>query len=332
MLRGGSAVTGQARGRARANVALAKYWGKIDERLNLPAVPSVSLTIDALVTETEVRLEVGLEVDQVFIDGALCEGGDARKVQDFLSLLRARVGSEVHAEVRSTNRFPTASGLASSASGFAALAAVSARAYGLDLSPEQLSALARRGSVSAARSIFGGFVELPGGTPGNDSLAARMLHPPSYWDLALVIGLATHQRKAMSSRDGMHASSASSPLYAGWLGSAPRYAFEVREALRTRDIERLGRATEASTFAMHACAWASQPPVRYFRPTTVALLDRVEALRQAGIGAWATMDAGPHVKVLCEGNAVERVSAALREVPGVLEVLVGRPGAGVEVE
>lgn len=322
---------GRAKARACANIALAKYWGKSDETLNLPAVPSVSVTLDALVTETVVERDPSLTSDHVTIDDVVREGSEARKVTGLLDLVRARAGVAGYARVVSHNRFPTASGLASSASGFAALSAAAARAYGADLPLEALSSLARRGSASAARSLFGGFVELPAGVPGNDFLAARELHPPSWWDVCVVIALVTRAPKGVASRDGMRETARTSPYYDAWLACSPGYAHAVREGIAKRDLEAVGRTMEASTFAMHASAWAAVPGVRYIRGVTLDLLDRVEGLRKEGVGAWATMDAGPHVKVLCAGGDAERVAAALGEVKGVIDVRVARPGPGVEV-
>lgn len=321
----------RARAVARANIALAKYWGKCDAALNLPAVPSVSLTLDALVTETAVELDGALESDLVSLDGAVREGSEAKKVIATLDRVRAASGRSERARVSSVNRFPTASGLASSASGFAALAAAAARAYGLGWSERELSAEARRGSASAARSVYGGWVELPAGVPGDDRLAAAPLHGPEHWDVALVVAMATKAAKAVASRDGMRQTAESSPYWAAWLGCAPGYARAVRDAVAARDLEAVGTAMEASTFAMHASAWAAVPAVRYARGVTLELLDRVGALRREGVGAWATMDAGPHVKVLCMEADAARVREAVAEVQGVVDTLVARPGPGVEV-
>jgi len=322
--------------RARANIALAKYWGKCDAGLNLPAVPSVSLTLDALVTETEVVHDPALDADRVSLDGKVQEGPGQAKVARFVDLVRLRAGVVPGApgsfcRVTSHNHFPSASGLASSASGFAALAAAAARAYGLDLPLPALSALARRGSASAARSLFPGWCELPAGVPGDDSLAARPLFGTDHWDVVMVLALVTQGPKAVASRDGMAHTARTSPLWPGWLASAPGYTHAVREALAARDLAALGQAMEASTFAMHASAWAAVPGVRYIKGITLDLLDRVEALRREGVGAWATMDAGPHVKVLCTAADAAQVARCLGEVPGVLETRIARPGAGIEV-
>ncbi len=324
-------MTRQGFARARANIALAKYWGKSDEALNLPAVPSVSVTLDALVTETTVTLDDTLTADRVTLDGSLRDGPESAKVCSVLDLLRARADTATHARVDSRNLFPSASGLASSASGFAALVGAGARAYGLDLSPTTLSRIARRGSASAARSIHGGFVALAAGVPGDDSLAAQQLRPASWWDLTVVIAVTTRAPKSLGSRTAMLHTSHTSPYDTAWRAVAPRYADAVRAAIEARDLEALGQATEASTFAMHANAWAAVPAVRYFRPVTVALLDRVEDLRRNGTGAWATMDAGPHVKVLCASVDAATVHDALVAVPNVVEVRIAHPGEGIEI-
>ena len=315
--------------RACANIALAKYWGKADSELNLPAVPSVSVTLDALVTETSVTFAPGAGADTLVLDGRDATLDETRRVTVVLDRIRSIAGCTRPARVESVNRFPTASGLASSASGFAALVAAANRALRLDLSDTKLSALARRGSASAARSVFGGFVELPAGLPGDDSLAAHAFAGSDWWDVAMVIATVTNVRKTISSRAGMNATTRTSPYYPAWLATAPRWAFEVREGVRARDLERVGRAVESSTFAFHACALAAEPSVRYATGSTLTLLAAVNELRASGTGAWATMDAGPHVKVLCAADDSEKVVAALVSTGVTTQVIVARPGSGV---
>ena len=318
------------RATACANIALAKYWGKIDEALNLPSVPSISITLDALVTETTVTVDATLERDIVVLDGTERTDGDATRATELLERVRALTGIRHFAHVATANRFPTASGLASSASGFAALATAAARAYGADLKLPELSAMARRSSASAARSLYGGFVELPAGLPGDDSLAARPLAVAEHWDVAVVIALATNARKKTGSRDGMLETARTSPYYDAWLQVAPLYAHEVRQGILARDLERVGRAMEASTYAMHASAWAARPAVRYAASATMTLLDVVDELRAQGTHAYATMDAGPHVKVLCAVADAMNVRAALEQSGAAVEVRIARPGPGVQ--
>ena len=318
--------------RARANIALSKYWGKCDAALNLPAVPSLSLTLDDLVTETWASADGALDADAVTLDGSLRTGAEAATLGRFLDLVRSRCGAPPNAYlmVRSSNHFPTASGLASSASGYAALAAAASSALGASLDDAALSRLARRGSASAARSIFGGWAVLPAGVPGDDALAAQPAFDAAHWDVAMVLALADKGPKDVSSRDGMRRTVETSPYYAAWLATAPLLHAEVRAAVAARDLEAVGAAMEASALAMHASAWAARPAVRYARGATLETLDAVRTLRAQGVGAWATMDAGPHVKVLCAAADASTVSTHLAAVPGVLGTRVARPGAGVE--
>lgn len=329
--------TGHARVKARANIALGKYWGKADIPLNLPAVPSISMTLDRLVTETSVTLDASLAADHVSLDGRVATAKEATRVVELLGRVRdlARPkGAQPFARVVSENRFPTAAGLASSASGFAALAAAATRAYGVERSDKQLSAMARRSSASAARSVFGGFVELPAGDPSKaraDSLAAKQLHDVDHWDLRIVVAQTAVGEKEIGSTTGMERSRTTSPFYEAWVDAAPKLNRTVRGALRRRDLDKLGPAMEQSTLSFHACAMASAPGILYFRPPTLAALATVRGLRdKRGISVWATMDAGPHVKALCHADDAAKVQRALRKTEGVLATLVSGPGPGLE--
>ena len=320
-----------ARATARANIALAKYWGKSDLVCNLPAVPSISLTLDELVTETEVAFDPGLERDELLLDGQPATPGQTERVVDLLDRVRAGAGITYRAHVKSHNRFPTAAGLASSASGFAALAAAATAAANDVRTPSSLSALARRSSASAARSVFGGFVELPVGVPGNDTLAARPIAPPTHWDVRLVVALTATGPKAVSSTEAMERSRTTSPYYDAWVKSAPSWCETVKQAIFERDLDALGAAMEQSTLAFHCCAMTSRPSTLYWGPATVSALHTVTELRANGVSVWSTMDAGPHVKALCETKDASRVREALEQTPGVLEVIVAAPGTGVVV-
>lgn len=325
-------MTGRATAISRANIALAKYWGKSDEALNLPAVPSVSMTLEPMRTETTVVLDPGLAADVLELDGELASPKETTRAATLLAEVRAESHDRTHARVTSRNHFPTASGLASSASGFAALAAAARAAYGLPRDDRRASILARRASASAARSIFGGWVELPAGVPGDDSLAAYPLFGPDHWDLRLVVAVVTEGRKDVSSRDGMGVSRRTSPYYDAWVERAPRMAAAVREGLSKKELATLGPAAEQSFTAMHALAFASSPFTLYFQPGSLAALATVRRLRDVeGLAVYATMDAGPHVKALCAAADVERVAHALGATAGVLRTIEAAPGPGVEL-
>jgi diphosphomevalonate decarboxylase len=321
----------KARARARANIALAKYWGKSDAALNLPAVPSISMTLDPLITETTVEFSETLERDELVLNGQPALDVEVGRATQLFDRVRAEAGLTLRARASSQNQFPTASGLASSASGFAALAAAARAAAGLTFDAAKTSALARRSSASAARSVFGGYVELPAGAAGDDALGAHVLWSVEHWDLAIVVAVTAEGRKSVGSTDGMTHTRLTSPYYDAWVQSAPQLANEVREGLRTRELARVGRAMEQSTLAMHACGIAADPGIIYWQPATLAAFACVRELRANGLQVYATMDAGPHVKALCRAADAQAVSRALSQAPGVLRTLQARPGPGVEL-
>jgi diphosphomevalonate decarboxylase len=322
----------QGLARARANIALAKYWGKSDLALNLPAVPSVSVTLEPMITETRVTLDAHADRDLLVLGGTEASEHETKRAARVLDRIRGEAGAKDKARVTSVNHFPTASGLASSASGFAALVVAARRAYGLPRDPQKESALARWCSASAARSIFGGFVELPAGIPGDDALAATQLHPASFWDLRLTVAVITEARKDVGSTDGMALSKETSPYYRAWVEGAPAMAAAIREAIAARDLSKLGPLAEHSFASMHALALSTSPPTLYFQPASLAALATIRKLRADGVPVFATMDAGPHVKAISSAEDAPRVKAALEATSGVLRVLEARPGPDVEVE
>lgn len=327
---------GHASAWAGTNIALVKYWGKRPGSMNLPAAGSLSLTLADLGTRTSVRfLSKAVSPDrpdEIWLNGAPADPAFARRTSLFLDRVRSLAGIDHAAHVVTENTIPTAAGLASSASGFAALATAASRAAGLALSPPELSRLARQGSGSAARSIFGGFVEMAAGTAesGEDAVAHQVL-PPESWDLRLVVALTAKGAKAIGSTEAMTHTAATSPFFAAWIESVDHDLADARDALSKRDFGRLGRITERSCLRMHASAMASDPGILYWNPVTVAAIHELRALRSRGVGVYFTIDAGPHVKALCEAENAATVAQALASIPGVLETLIAHPGPGVSV-
>ncbi|ACY15910.1 diphosphomevalonate decarboxylase [Haliangium ochraceum] len=328
-----SSPHGAARARAHANIALIKYWGKRDRARNLPAAGSLSLTLAALTTTTSVRFDPALAGDRLVLDHRVEDGKALARVSAWLDLVRAQAGIDTRAEVVSANDFPTASGLASSASAYAALALAATRAAGLTLDQRALSILARRGSGSAARSIYGGFVRMHAGARDDGSDAyAEALDEAGDWPLRMVVAVVGGgQKKTHGSRDAMEHCAATSPLYAGWLSCVPGDLDSAARAIAARDFDALGQVSEANALAMHAAALASRPAIVYWQPATLACLSEVRALRERGVGAYATMDAGPHVKVLTRADDAEAVAAAMRSVPGVSDIITSTSGGGARV-
>ncbi|TVQ27320.1 MAG: diphosphomevalonate decarboxylase [Wenzhouxiangella sp.] len=326
-----------AAARAGANIALVKYWGKRDARLNLPAAGSISVTLSALVTETRLDVIGGGALtpssslaDELYVNG---QPAAPERVSAVLDLMRQLAGGGPAFRVESRNNFPTGAGLASSASAFAALVVAADRALNLSLPPSRLSELARRGSGSAARSIFGGFVEmLPGHAADGSDAVARPLTSVEDWPLEVVVAITETGPKAVSSTDGMNLTMRTSPYYPAWVESVAADLDTARQAIADRDFERLAEVGESSALKMHASALAAQPGLIYWNPATLACMQAIRELRAAGTGAFFTVDAGPQVKAICLPEAAAVVSARLAEIPGVARVVGSGLGQGAEVQ
>jgi diphosphomevalonate decarboxylase len=277
-------------------------------------------------TTTEVAFLPELTRDELYLGGVAQAGKPLERAQKLLQEVRGLAGSQTFARVRSHNDFPTASGLASSASGFAALALASVAALGLELPVARVSALARAASASAARSLFGGYVELP----ANAESAARVA-PPEHWPLKMLVAVTSEAAKDTGSTDGMQHTAKTSPYYASWVSDAPRLFAEVKASVLARDFERLAPAVEQSALAMHASMLAASPALIYFRPATLAVIEAVRAERRAGRACCFTIDAGPHVKVLVEPGHAAALQRVLSRVDGVLRVLESEPGPDAQV-
>ena len=260
---------------AHPNIALSKYWGKRPGPGNYPAVPSLSVTLSGMTSRTWVRFGRDLRADAVWINDQPAEGRPRLRVVEMLSRIRSAAGLPWAAEVRSWNDFPTASGLASSASGFAVLGLAACRAAGLDWSLERISALSRISSASAARSLFGGYVELGAGPEhptGDELCCARPVAPADHLDLCVLVCLVSEREKELSSTEGMRITAEGSPYYDAWLRTAPELHAQLREALLCKDFETLGTLVERSALAMHASALAAG--VAYLSGVSFAVLSR----------------------------------------------------------
>jgi diphosphomevalonate decarboxylase len=310
---------------AHSNIALAKYWGKRDIERNLPDVPSLSLTLAALSTHTSVRFTPEASADEVELNGAPAQADARDKVTALLDRVRAEAQHELRAIVTSHNDFPTASGLASSASGFAALALAALGAAGLSWSSSAVSALARASSVSAARSLFGGFVTLDAGATHAEPLEADTAR------LRMVIAITQTGPKKVGSTQGMLHTQRTSPYYDAWRNAAPAIYSDLRGALLRSDFEQVGTAMEHSTLCMHASMLAAAPGLLYWSPSTLTAINAVRELRARGIFAFFTMDAGPHVKVLTLAEHADEVRRDLETLPGVHQVMVSPAGGGARI-
>lgn len=321
------------KGKARAytNIALIKYWGKKNEELILPMNNSLSLTLDAFYTETEVIFSDSCMVDEFYLDGTLQDEKATKKVSQFLDLFRKEAGLSLKASVISQNFVPTAAGLASSASGLAALAGACNTALKLGLDDLSLSRFARRGSGSACRSIFGGFVEWE---KGHDDLSSYAKPVPSDSfedDLAMVFVLINDQKKEVSSRNGMRRTVETSSFYQGWLDSVEGDLYQLKQAIKTKDFQLLGETMERNGLKMHGTTLAAQPPFTYWSPDSLKAMDAVRQLRKQGIPCYFTMDAGPNVKVLVENSHLSEVQETFTKLFSKEQVITAHAGPGIAI-
>ncbi|TPW74092.1 diphosphomevalonate decarboxylase [Schumannella soli] len=307
---------------AHPNIALIKYWGKADETLSLPATGSLSMTLDVFPTRTTVTVDDTAR-DTLQLNGRAATEGELARVTKFLDLVRELAGDTRPAAVVSENTVPTGAGLASSASGFAALATAAAATYGLDLDTRDLSRLARRGSGSASRSIPGGVAIWHAGDDAA-SFSETVAAPP----LAMVIATVDAGEKPISSREAMRRTIATSPFFPAWIPSTAASLELMVAACAAGDVTRIGELTESNALRMHAVIQGSEPPIRYLTAASTRVFDAVAGMRAHGLEAYATADAGPNVVVLTRPEDAAAVAATLTAEAGIAEPVIALPGPG----
>ncbi|MFP4550699.1 MAG: diphosphomevalonate decarboxylase [Spirochaetales bacterium] len=302
---------------ASPSLALTKYWGKQSNGVNLPATSSLAITLGSLETRTTASFSDGTANDHtITINGWRADTGSYSEIIDEF---RRRASRERSMQSRpllieSVNTFPTAAGVASSSSGFAALALALDRLYETNLSRSELSAIARTGSGSASRALFGGFTTWDAGAS-----AATEFLPASHWpELRVLVAVVSTEKKPVSSREAMTRARETSPYYGSWVSEAPDLFEDAKQATVDRDLAKLGELMRASYLQMFATMFTARPPVVYWLPESLAVIHAAEALRSDGVPVWETMDAGPQVKLLTTEDKVPHVESTVQAlVPGV---------------
>jgi len=319
----------KATARAGSNIAFVKFWGALDPELNLPLNNSISLTLDQASTIVSIEFSPRVGEDTVQLEGRPATGVARERVVAHLDRLRALARSAEPAQVVSRSTFPVATGMASSASLFAAMTVAGLAALGQALDERAVSTIARLGSGSAARSVFGGWVEWVAGGRHEDSYAYPLV-PREWWPLRDIIVIVSEQPKEMPSSLG-HVAAPSSPCHAGRLARTGEHLALARTAILTRDLALLGRVAEEEALLLHAVTMTGTPSVLYWRPATVAVMRQVWAWRQEGLPVYFTLDAGPNVHVLTTREQAPQLVTGLCALPGVIRTLVCQPGGPPEL-
>lgn len=315
---------------SHSNIALVKYWGKGDEKLRLPVNSSVAISLDNLTTTTTVEFSNNLEKDEVELVGVGFEEGEVEKVSKHLDRVREMAGISMRAKVVSNNSFPKAAGMASSASGFSALSVAAAAAAGLNLSEKELSILARQGSGSASRSIPGGVSVWHAGNSSESSFAERIDYPKD-WDLRVLLVMASDTSvKKVGSTEGM-ALAPSSPYFKTAVSEAELNIERLKDAMSKGDYLAFGKVIEDECYRLHMLCMTTTPNILYWRGVTIEIFQKLLSMREIGINAYFTVDAGPHVHVVCQAKDVESIKTALEELSGIKTIIECGIGEGTRI-
>jgi len=317
----------KATARAHPNIAFIKYWGNRDDALKIPANGSISMNLDGMYTETTVQW--GSERDTLVLNGEHTSGPALERVIRHLDAIRRAVQISSRAVVETHNNFPMGVGIASSASSFAALTLAAVSAAGFSLTEAAISAIARLGSGSAARSIPDGFVEWHQGYDHETSFA-QTFASRDHWRLIDVIAVVSSEHKKTGSEAG-HTTAGTSPLQAARVSDAQRRLNICREALLSRNFTTLADVVELDSNMMHAVMMTSNPRLLYWLPASLSVMLAVQKWRRDGLNVCYTLDAGPNVHCICTEEDSETVATLLQQIPTILEVRKAAPGQGAHL-
>lgn len=315
---------------ARPNIALIKYWGKRDEKLNLPAVGSISITLDGISTKTEISLTEN--VDKFYLNEKI-DIEEHSKISPFLDYVREYINDKVYFEIHSANNFPTAAGLASSASGYASITKGINELLGLNLTDRELSKIARRGSGSAARSLFGGFVEMhKGEQPDGSDCYAEQIYHQDYFPLDVIVVITNAEVKKTSSRNGMLISMNTSPYYSNWINTSEYDINAMKFALKERDFNKIADLSIRSCLKMHSVMLTSNPPLLYWNSTTFEIIKQIQELfYEHDQPVFFTIDAGPQVKIITIPDYKKHLLKFIKKLDKIQDYYVLELGNGAEI-
>ncbi len=320
-----SYLVGQAR--AHSNIALIKYWGKIDSELHIPQNNSLSLTQDAFYTDTKVLFSDDLKEDEFYLNYQKQDANELTKISKFINIFRDLANINMHCRVESHNNMPSAAGFGSSASAYAALTKALNDALKLNLDSKALSILARRGSGSACRSIYSGLVEWQQGNSSETSYAVPF--DTADFPICTITMALSGNRKEFSSRKGMKISVNTSPYYSAWKVYSKKSLEDIKVAIKEKDINKIGEIAEQNALAMHSLTITAQPSFFYFSEDTLRAISSVHKLRNQGYSLHFTIDAGPNLVIICDLAEANKIKELLKLDFPNKNLILSKPGPGV---
>jgi len=310
---------------APSNIAFIKYWGVKDEILRLPKNGSISMNLSNMLTTTTVEFSPEFTEDLITLNETQ-ETGEKSRIIEHLDRIRKLAKIADKARVVTQNNFPTATGLSSSASGFAALSVAGAKAAGLSLSEKELSILARQGSGSACRSIPDGFTEWLDGDSSNTSYAVS-LYPPEHWGLADVVAVVSKEKKEISSTEG-HKLAASSAFFETRLALNKEKMLAIKRYLQEKNFTAFGELVEAEALELHAIYITSHPSLLYLLPGTLRIMHAVKVWRKEALAVYFTLNTGQDIHLICQNKDAEIVAKKLAAIDDVQRIIINHPSKG----
>jgi diphosphomevalonate decarboxylase len=311
---------------AHPNFALIKYWGKSNAGGNIPAMSSLAVTLDNLMSETTVSFPKFLERDTWILNDI--EQNSLGQIQPPCDYLKKISLIDRPILIESKNNFPTAAGLASSASGIASLITALDKALETNLSNQQMVEAAILGSGSSARSLFSGFVHLE---VFEDQVKCETILEVEEWPLNVIVCITSTSQKEISSRQGMEISKMTSPIYKDWVSNHHEDIEIALKAIQAKDFYQLGKITELNCLKMHNVMKTSKPSIDYWNQVTHRCVEKVKDMQQKSIPVFFTIDAGPQVKIICEPSVSKNVMSLMRRIPGVQSIIKSSLGKGARI-
>ena len=302
---------------ASPNIALIKYWGKKDEELIIPDNDSISITLDIndMHSYTTISTSSSMTNDIFYFDNVQ-QIKLSKRMQKVLNEVRRRLKNDnqkTFVEIRSHNTFPASTGLASSASAYASLAVALTNLFNLENPQSTTAYLARIGSGSAVRSVYGGFVRW---SSEGDSLSS-CIYPAEHWsELRIIILIFNSNKKSVSSTDAMQRTRETSTLFQARLSTINKKIDKLIEAIKTKDFNTFAEIVMKDSSQFHAVCMDTYPPVIYLNEQSKHLIDLVHSYNHMNenqtLKVAYTFDAGPNPFCFIHNEHVEEFLRLLK--------------------
>lgn len=316
---------------ANSNTALVKYWGKANSELKTPLNNNISLTIDSHRTKVTVEFSEDYKEDHATLNGEPVSGKILERTSKHLDYIRKLAGVDLKAKGAAEINFPVGAGLASSASGFAALTVAACTALGMKLDKKELSIISRNGSGSSCRSIYGGYVEWLTGKGDKDSYAVQIADE-KYFDIRDISVIVSKKPRKVDTRGGMEIAQKTSVLFDARLKAVKEITLpKIRQAILDKNFSAIGKYAELDSNMLHATAITSMPILLYWQPETLEMMHLVRDWREEGLEVYYTADTGANLHIFCLPKDEKELLKRLKEIPIVQKTTSGKPGEGAKV-